>query len=253
MRYHAPPSLLAQPGRSQNWAMDSRRQALNLLGRTQGLELSEADRRRDAVFRVMDAYAAMKQRKKAEEAAEDSGGFFGSGGGAAVGSLAGMGVGALAGGVPGALVGGMVGGAGGGVADIAVAPGSRGAAAGNQQVANLPRNLMGWDQYYGAGAQEDRRLAQEQQGARTALLEAQTAAANRSHQPLTRDVVDNIVDGYLQRSGRGGTTAQQEKALPGAQTYTSPFGLQPQYPPAARLPPRTGWDGKPLPYGVLDF
>lgn len=223
MRYHIPPSMARQPGLSQNWAMDTRRHAINQLGRTQGLELSEADRRREAIFRVMDAYAMMKQRKKAEEAAE-GGGFFGSGGGTATGTLIGTGIGAVVGGPPGAMIGGMIGGGAGGVADVAMAPGSSGAAAGAQQATSLPRNLMAYDQYYGPDAQAGRT-------ARTELLEAQTGYYNRrSPEPQNwpeRNVIDMMIEDYLKGENTGvrKTTAQQEKALPGRIDYTN-LGLR---------------------------
>jgi hypothetical protein len=198
--------------------MDSRRQALGILGRTQGLELSEADRKRDAIYRVFDAYAMKEQRKKAAEAGES--GFFGSGGGTATGTLIGTGIGALVGGPPGAMIGGMIGGGAGGVADVAMAPGSPGAAAGTQQAANLPRNLMAYDQYYGEGAQNQRQASVD-------LMEARTRAADRSNQapPLwTEDLIKAMFQGYVQ-GPQGAQNRQKPQRLITDPTYTS-LGLR---------------------------
>jgi hypothetical protein len=198
------------------------------MGQRQGLELSEGDRRRDALYGVFDAYAAKQQRKKAEKAAEAAEpGFFGSGGGAAAGSAAGLGIGALlaapTGGVSmiaGAGLGGAIGGAAGGLTDVAMAPGSRGAAAGSQRVANMPQNLMAYDQHYGGAARGQRQ-------AETDLLEARTRAADRSNPtppPWTEDIVTAIIQGYMQNT-QGGQSRQKPQRLISDPTYTN-LGLR---------------------------
>lgn len=232
--------------------MDTRRQALDIAGRRQGLELGEIQRKRDAIRYLLQTVNQGYQNKKAEQAAEKAQkdaepGFFGSGGGMAVGSLAGMGVGALAGGLQGAMLGGMIGTGTGAVADVALAPGTPGAAAGAQRVANMPNTLMAYDQYYGQEAQGRRQ-------AETDLLKARTGAYNRANPtppnwPVRKEI-NKAFDEYM----------EGKKKLVSEPTFVSPFGLQRQFQPGmmpAPLRPRTGWDGKPLPShfppGGLDF
>lgn len=235
MPYRVPPSLLAQPGRSQNWAMDTRRQAFDLLGREQSLRLNRADRERQNRLGVIDAWTRGRLRKQAQKEAEEAqGGFFGSGGGTAVGSLAGLGIGAL---VPGASIataalGGTIGGAAGGVADVAMAPGTRGAAAGAQQAANLPSSLMAYDQYSRQG---------ELQGARQGLIEAQTGYYERGNPRITEEQMAAAIGavfgpgayekfgGPFKPSG-GPVTESMGQNLPTNPTYTAPypFTLQPR-------------------------
>ncbi len=258
MRYDTSPSAQRQLGLSQNWAMDTRRQALDIAGRRQGLELGEIQRKRDAIRYLLQTVNQGYQNKKAEQAAEKAQkdaepGFFGSGGGAAVGAGAGMALGALlaiptaglsipaaagmtgglvampaagaaaAGGMSalgGAALGGLAGGAVGGIADVAMAPGTPGAMAGNQRMTNMPGTMMAYDQYYGQGAQKRRQ-------AQTDLLEARTGAYQRQNQPPpnwpAREEINKLFDEYMR--------SQKSKKLVGDPTFTSPFGLQTQYQP----------------------
>lgn len=244
MRYSAPPSLLAQPGRSQNWAMDTRRHAFNLLGRKQGVELSETARKREGLYRVLDAITRERQLKQQQEAmAPEDPGFFGGGGGGAVGSLAGLGVGALLalppGGVSvpvGAALGGAIGGAAGGVADVAMAPGTRGAAAGAQQTANLPSSLMAYDQY-----------TQQQpiQDARLGLIKAQTEyyKGRGSGADWTPEEIQGMKRSLLEKYGGGGrATEQQGQTLPTNPIFTGP-------PAPGPSPHATG----PMPYRDYNY
>jgi len=239
MRYHVPPSLLAQPGRSQNWAMDTRRHAFDLMGRRHGLELGEADAKKAAINRLLMGVAAGRQQKKAEQAAADAEpGFFGSGGGTSAGALVGAGIGTLIAPGAGTMLGATLGGAAGGVADVALAPGTPGAAAGAQQAANLPSSLIAYDRYYGEEAQADR-------GARRGLRKAQTDYYNRRDATLSAEVKQQVAD-QIQRMG--GTNLQNLGGFGLAQRPpTEPIFTGPSTPGPS--PFATG----PLPYRDYDY